>query len=345
MQQSNRSKEGLLLVRFPEKIRMLFMAPYAPNGPGYELNAYSGDGTYPLYYFEIFNRLKRLGFKVESSSKPYTVVHAGGAIDYIFSLFNRMAIRNSEIFVSAYCEYLNISYLGAGPNIRALAEDKFISKLAAQSLGIPIPKGAVYHNGITPLECPPFEGPYFIKNRYGAASEGITVDNVQENWSGVMKIIKSLWERGTDALVEEFIDGIDITVPIVGDTVPRMLGVFHPPSDKPGNILTEDLKLTDPLGYHWYEPGDNGVHLMDDALKLWNSLGQIDYFRMDYRLNPNTGERKFIEFNICCYISEHGPFGLAAEKIGVSADALMNHIIAFSLWRQAGRRNYGKRIL
>lgn len=39
-----------------------------------------------------------------------------------------MPFRNSEIFISSVAEYYKIAYLGARPNIRALAEDKHLSK-------------------------------------------------------------------------------------------------------------------------------------------------------------------------------------------------------------------------
>lgn len=340
-----RSPDGLLSATNPEAIRLLYLAPYAPDGPGYRVNAYTGDGGYPLYHFQIYSRLERLGYRVQSSSKPYAIVHAGGMTDYVFSLYNRMHFRNAEIFVPAHCEYLQIPYLGAGPNIRAVAEDKLLSKQIAQALGIPVPAGAVFHNCVTPTDTPPFAGPYFIKDRFGKGSEGITSDNLQADWQGAVRIIERLWDQGTDALVEEFVEGIDVTVPIVGDDTPRLLGVFHPPSNKPGNILTEDLKLTDPLGYQRYDAGETAELFARDMSLLWNFLGAMDYFRLDYRLNPRTGERKFLEFNICCYIGENGPFGLAAAASGLSSDALLGHIIAYSLTRQGQRRKGGRRKL
>jgi len=321
------------------------MAPYAPNGPDYDMSSYTDGGGYPDYYFEIFERLKRLGFQVESTSKPYAVVHAAGICDYVFSLFNRLSIRNSEVFVSAYCEYLNIPYLGSSPNIRAVAEDKLVSKLIAKSLGIPVPEGIAYHHGISSLRPPSFHGPYFIKDRYGAGSEGLTTDNVQDDWIGAQRIIQSIWDHGSDALVEELAPGIDITVPVIGDDTPRVLGTVYVPSDKPNNILTEDLKLTDPLGYRLYDSRDALDMAESDARKIWNALGAMDYFRIDYRLDPKTGERKFLEFNVCCYISEAGAFGLTAENQGITSDELMAHIISYSLMRQRGWRVQGQRVL
>jgi D-alanine-D-alanine ligase len=340
-----RREDGLLYVSTPEDLSILFMAPYAPDGPDYLMNPYAGDGTYPEYHAQVYNRLKRLRFRVESTSKPYAIVHAGGAVDYVFSLFNRMPIRNSEVFVSAFCEYLNVPYLGAPPNVRAAAEDKYISKVIAAQLGIPVPRGIPYTEGITPLVPPPFAGPYFIKNRFGAASEGISTDNLQDDWVGTRRIVEWFWEHGTDVLVEEYVDGVDVTVPVIGDDLPRPLGVFEPQSDKPGHILTHDLKLTDHLGYREVEVPGFASAAADDALKLWKALGAIDYFRLDYRFDPATGARRFLELNICCYIGEHGPFGMAAIRDGTSIDLLLGHVVAYSVLRQGGGRKYAQRIL
>jgi D-alanine-D-alanine ligase len=334
----------LLTLPDPVALRVLFMAPYAPDAPDYELNPYTGDGTYPQYHFEVFERLRRLGLRVQSTSKPYTIVHAGGAVDYVFSLFNRMPIRNSEIFVSAYCEYIGVPYLGAPPNVRAVAEDKFVSKAAARSLGIPAPLGVPYHRAVTPRDEPPFPGPYFIKDRFGAASELITAESRQEEWSGARRVIEWLWDEGTDALVEEFFEGLDVTVPVIGSAEgPLVLGVFEPVSDQPGRILTHDLKLTDHLGYEELPLG--AAWVCDDVRRLWNALGPIDYFRVDYRYDPATRQRRFLEVNVCCYIGECGPFGLAAEREGVDMDALVEHMVAFSLLRQHRAGQHRQRIL
>ncbi|HEY0141037.1 MAG TPA: hypothetical protein VGF48_09080 [Thermoanaerobaculia bacterium] len=339
----NRGANGLLSVNTPQDLRILFMAPYAPDAPDYRINPYTGDGTYPDYHFQVFQRLNRLGFRVQSTSKPYTIVHAGGAIDYVFSLYNRIAIRNSEVFVSAYCEYLAVDYLGAPPNVRAAAEDKYISKVIAASLGIPVPRGVPYHRGVTPLETPPFAGPYFIKDRFGAASERITMESVQSDWTGARQVIEALWAEGIDVLVENYVEGIDVTVAVVGDTEPRLLGIYEPISDKPGRILTHELKLTDHLGYRELDLRAGWV--ADDVVRLWAALGPIDYFRLDYRFDPLTGERRFLELNICCYIGEHGPFGLAAAREGATTDSLLGHVVAYSLLRQRRKGDDRQRIL
>ncbi len=69
---------------------------------------------------------------------------------------------------------------------------------------------------------------------------------------------------------------------------------------------------------------------------LWQAAGPMDYFRLDYRFEPETGRRIFLEFNICCHIGRSGAICLAASQWGLSQTDLLGHVIEYSLRRQAG---------
>jgi D-alanine-D-alanine ligase len=324
----------------PDSTRVLFLAEYAPDAPIFEPKSFSADGGYPLYHFHIWEALNEVGYRVLSASKPYAALLSGGNADFVFSLYNRMPLNNSEVLVSAFCEYVRIPYLGARPNIRALAEDKWLSKLVARSIGIPTAPGIPYGNFRDLAEPPPFVGPYFIKERFGAGSEGITVESVQEDWEGARRIARRFIERGQDALVEQFAPGLDVTVPVIGGDREVVLGFVHPASDKPNNILTEDLKRDDPLGYQIYDVGRYEQDFRDDAAALWDAAGPIDYLRIDYRFDPNSGRRVFLEFNICCYIGEAGAICLAAHRWGISQIDLLGHVVEYGLRRQSFGREH-----
>lgn len=85
-------------------------------------------------------------------------------MDYVFSLMNRFAMSRPEIFISSYCEFIQVPYLGAPPNIRAIAEDKFLTKMVFRSLELNVPEGIGLsgEKGI-PAQAP-FPGPYFVKS-------------------------------------------------------------------------------------------------------------------------------------------------------------------------------------
>ncbi len=344
MSVSNAIADELLRPQRPEATRLLYLAQYAPEAPTFAPKSFAGDGGYPLYYHRVWEALNEIGYEVRSSSKPYAALFSGGNTDFVFSLYNRMPLNNSEVLVSAFCEYVRIPYLGARPNIRALAEDKWLSKLVAQAIGLPTVEGFPYDN-TDQLVKPPFDGPYFIKERFGAGSEGITVECLQDTWEGARRIARAFLENGREVLVEQFAPGIDLTVPVLGAARPIVLGTVHPISDKPSNILTESLKLNDPLGYRMYDAGIAEENFRRDVTALWAATGPIDYLRLDYRFDPERGRRVFLEFNICCYIGKSGAICLAGKQWGLTQADILGHVVEYSLRRQRFGRDHGEWVL
>lgn len=327
-----------------ERTRILYLARFAPDDPVYEQKPEATASGYSEYHFNLFKELRGLGYDVKSASKPYAAWMAGGNVDFVFSLLNRMPMRNPELHVPSICEYHRLPYLGAPPNIRALAEDKFLSKLAFQSLGLPVAPGRAYALG-APLNAPGFAGPYFVKDRFGAASEGITLDSLQDSWDGAARAITRLHTQGREALVEQYCPGIDVTVPVIGHDPYLLLGHVSPQSDKPGHILTEDLKLDDHLGNRLVDVGDSAPAMAEDVDALWHALGPIDYFRVDYRWDPETGQRRVLEINICCYFGRQGALAMAAGQWGYSRRDLLAHVVEYSMARQKGTRDHFKWII
>lgn len=328
-----------------EKPRILFIAEYAPDEFAPRAKNFPGDGGYPEYHYSIWKRLKEIGYQMRSSPQPTSALFAGGNIDFVFSLYNRMPVNNSEVLVSAFCEYVRLPYLGAAPGIRALAEDKWLSKLAARSIGIPTVDGMPYASEASLAEAPRFPGPYFVKDRFGASSEGITVQSLQDTWAGAREIAAQRISQGVPVLVERYAPGIDVTVPILGGESPIMLGFVHPRSNKPGNILTEDLKMNDPLGYEMCDLGGTSGDIHTDMMALWSAAGPMDYLRMDYRYDASTGERWFLEFNLCCYLGVDGAICIAGADCGLTQSDILGHVVEFGLRRQGGRRQHLKWVL
>jgi D-alanine-D-alanine ligase len=336
---------ALKSIQSPGSLRVLFLANYAPDFPDFAVKPFSGDGGYPEYHYQLFNALKKIGCKVWSTSKPYAIQFAHGNVDYVFSLMNRMPMLNSEIFVSSYCEFARIPYLGARPNIRALAEDKYLTKLAVQALHLPVAPGLPFAAGWTLPKEPPFDGPFFVKNRFGAASEGIFERNFCPDWMTVTRLTQEMTTQGDEGLIERFCEGIDVTVPVLGGSEPMVLGFVHAKSNKVGNIVTQDLKLDDHLGNEIIDVGGMEQEFHSDIAAIWRAFGPMDYFRVDYRVDLGKKRRWLLEINICCYLGAHGAICLAAEQHGLSRLDILNHIIGYSLERQKFMRQQCEWIL
>nr|VFK56970.1 MAG: D-alanine-D-alanine ligase [Candidatus Kentron sp. TUN] len=334
----------LLKAQEPSNTRILYMAPYAPDFPDFGIKPYDGDGTYPNYHFNIYKALKDIGYSVHSTSKPYAAFFSKGEVDFVFSLMNRMPFLNAEIFISSMCEFLKVPYLGAPPNIRALAEDKSLSKLAAKALDIPVPPGVV----VRPKHLPgsaPFPGPYFIKDRFGSASKRITDESFCASWDIAQRRLRERVQQGRDLLLEQFAAGIDVTIPVIGNTEPFILGAVHSCSDRPRSILTEDLKVDDHLGYQVFDLGNLREPIYADVRKLCAAIGPVDYFRIDFRVEPDTAHWAFLELNICSHIGRSGAICLAAAEHGLTQGDLLEHIVEYSLLRQLRMREHYKWIL
>ncbi|MCR6629188.1 MAG: hypothetical protein NVV74_03535 [Magnetospirillum sp.] len=328
----------------PGRTRILYLARYAPDEPVLEMKPDGVASGYAEYHFNLFKELQAIGYDVRSSSKPYAAWVAGGNVDFVFSLLNRMPMRNPEVHIPSLCEYLRIPYLGAPPNIRALAEDKYLSKLAFRSLGLPVAPGRAYAIG-QELAPPDFPGPYFVKDRFGAASEGITPESLQDSWEGAAVIVRRFHGQGREALVEPYCPGIDVTVPVIGHAPYLILGHVAPQSDQVGHILTEGLKADDHLGNQLVDVGASAGAMAGDVATLWRALGPIDYFRADYRWDPATGRRTLLEINICCYLGRQGALALAGRQWGFSRRDLVAHVVEFSLARQQAMRQHSRWII
>ena len=262
-------------------------------------------------------------------------------MDYVFSLMNRFQMAKPEIFISSYCEFIQVPYLGAPPNIRAIAEDKLLTKLVFRSLGLNMPEGmGLSKEREIPAEAP-FPGPYFVKKRFGAASGGIREDSICGTWEAVASCAKRLMEKGHEVLVEQYCEGIDVTVPVLGGEEPVILGFVQPKSDKPGNIITEDLKLHDHLGYQLVSVHDLEQDIIADVRKVWAAPGPLDYFRIDYRIDFEKGERRILEMNICCHLGKSGSICLAAAQHGYTQADILKYILDYSMRRQKGLQQYG----
>ena len=151
-----------------------------------------------------------------------------------------------------------------------LAEDKWLTKLTAQALGVPTPAGAVFSPGI-PVRQPPFEGPYIAKPRFGAASMGIDTHSAQADFDVLASRVAELETSTDECLVEHVFGECDVTVSILmGDEGPVTLPPARQSIDSPFGIFTHRHKrklvpglVRDfPVDEPWLEP------IVEDALRF-----------------------------------------------------------------------------
>lgn len=317
-------------------IRILFFAKYAPKSIESKLPVNIEDEVYAVYHYGIYASLYKEFEHIISTNRLQDIVETKPDVDYIFSLYNRMPFRNSEVFVSSLAEYYKIPYLGATPNVRAIAEDKQLAKITATCLGIDTPKWAVCNvgNSIPKID---FKGPYFVKPRFGASSKNIDSTSVCKDLCAIVPKIHEYHAAGIDVIIEEYIEGTSITVPILNNFgCTKILPFIIEESSEPYNIITYKQKRKIQSGLNRTINQDTNLQeQVNEVAKLFfDSVQPLDYTRIDFIIDKSTHKPYFIEFNVCCNLGKHAAINIAATSIGIEYDDLINNIIYSSLFRQ-----------
>lgn len=319
-----------------KNLNILFLAKFAPvTGSEYPLSTEETDGIYAQYHYDIYKILKELCPKTVCAHTPEILLNGKIKFDFVFTLLNRAPYKNSEIFVSALLEYLKIPYLGATPNIRALAEDKHLAKIVAKASGVNTPDWIIVNSNDPIPAMPFFSGPYFVKPRFGASSAYIDEDSLAVTWPEAQQKICQLQKLDLDIIIEKFIDGTYYSVPIYFQNNK----IVHLPSVEEisaltGNIVTYRQKRK-------LDPGlsrnvNTDICLENKFIQLSNkfleNIRPLDYTRIDFIVTSSSIE--FIEFNVCCNLGKQSSFCISANSIGLSQKRLVQQIFLNSLNRQ-----------
>lgn len=339
--------QNLLRLSPAEKkgLKVVFLAKQAPMEPGFRPELDDQCGIEPRYNHELMSSLQELGIKCVPCRSLDDFCAIARDADFVFTIFNRADFRNGEIYVSLQCEKMGIPYLGAPPNIRALAEDKSFAKHLAVSIGLTTPEWTTYGMD-TPLLPPAFEGPYFAKPRFGAASDEVCVDSIQEEWSGLKIKIEDLLHKGKEVIVEKCISGTDLTVPVLGAAQPLILDVLEEVSDMPSGISTYRQKRMLDKGRvrRVLEDAELASGIRAQVKKLIAHIRPYDYLRVDFRLCQKTRQAYFLEFNIGCNLGSHAAIMHAASHQSIDRVRVVEHILAYSLSRQKLKRQHAEEI-
>jgi D-alanine-D-alanine ligase len=316
-------------------LRVLYLANYAPLTGTHPISGETEGGKYSRYHQEMFEILESLGFKVTASRDIKKLLDDPSSYDYVFSLLNRAPYRGSEILVSALCEYFKLPYLGARPQVRAVAEDKYLAKIVARQLGFDVPRSQIYRANDSETPAPNFAGPYIAKLRCGASSKHITESCIQDLWEDLRPEVGRLLKLGDDVLVEEWIPGTNICLPVIGGAPPLMLPAYRLDSTRKGQLVTYEQKRGMDGGLKRNPFDDRVVYdqVSRGALTLYHELQPLDYMRLDFRVT-DLNMPVFLEFNVCCNIGPQSGFYSCAMRLGLSHREMLTTILRHSFKRQ-----------
>ncbi|WP_282798815.1 ATP-grasp domain-containing protein [Lactococcus lactis] len=290
-------------------MRILFLAQFAPNHSNYIEPKNDIETFYAeTYHHQIYNVLIKSGHEIISSNNISYLLEHHKEIDLVWSFYNRIGFRNSEIFVQSLCEYLNVSYIGATPNVRALVEDKHLSKNLAEHLDILTADWQVGNIEFPLPKNSPFKGPYFIKPRFGSGSEGIDETCYCNTWEEVKIKEQEFYKEEIEVIVEQFLNGKLYGVPFIKkETGELFIGIPHfSTSDKKGNIINtaQKRRVEGGMKMELSKKGTLNKKLTSLSKHYFLSMQPADYGRIDFIVDAND-EPYFLEVNTMMNLGIH----------------------------------------
>ena len=318
--------------RAKERLRILFIAKHA-KWPG---GLHPEDGNHALYHVETREILQSLGLNL-TLADSYTALFDKPEADFVFTLLNRGGFLNSEMMAPMLCTRAGIPYLGATPILRGLADDKHLSKLCAEARGIPTAPWTIYRRG-APVEqarCPAGER-LVIKPNASSASWGV---QDARDWAGVEAAVASIHAEGHDAIVEPFLNGSDVEVPVITiDGKPVVMPMMLFEQADPTHLRTYYEKRDLVERGHKYQlvPFDDEQWMPIIAEHTLNIAGEFrpfDYGRFEFRLDHETGTLNFLELNLQANLWSEKVFGRSAVRAGLTQAQLIETILYEGLRR------------
>jgi D-alanine-D-alanine ligase len=245
--------------------------------------------------------------------------------------------------VVSYLELLKLSYTGCNPRGLLLARDKSLSKKLLAYHRIPVPEAEVYRIG-RPIRRPKrLAFPLIVKSLTQEASIGISQASVVESDEKFKERVAFIHESiGTTAIAEQYIEGRELYVGILGNQALQALPVwelfFTNMPDGAKRIATDRVKWSvkyqkkygidsGPAKELTEEAGAKIQHICKRAFRALELSG---FARIDLRLDE-SGRVWVLEANPNPQIAKGEDFADSAEKAGIAYDALLQRIINLGL--------------
>jgi len=254
--------------------------------------------------------------------------------------------------VVSYLELLHLPYTGCNPRGLLLARDKPLCKQLLSYHRISSPQFAVFRRGIKVRLPRKIKYPLFVKSTTEDASLGISQASIVTDKAQLKQRIQFVHDQvQTDALVEEYIEGRELYVGVMGNDRLTRLPVwemkFGSLPETSAGIATRrvkwDKKYQKKHGIDTHEAKDlpPAVVARLDKLsrRVYRSLGLSGCARIDYRMNAE-GQIYVIEANPNPNLAADEDFAQSAKASGVSYPELLEKLLALGAGYQAEWRAY-----
>lgn len=302
--------------------------------------------------FGVVHTLRKIGHEVrplgvQDELNPIRVAAEEWEPDVVFNLLEEFyGLSDFDSHVVSYLELLKLPYTGCNPRGLFLARSKVITKKLAAYHRVRVPAFFVVLRGRKARRPKSLAFPLFVKSASEESSLGISQASLVDSDERLAERVRFVHDSiGTDALVEEYIEGRELYVSAIGNERVRTLPPWELDFGRLGEtaepIATERVKHS--VEYQKkHEIDARRAEDLEPALvrklerttrRVYHMLELDGYARVDYRLTPK-GELFLLEANPNPEIAEKEEFASAALAVKLSYRQLLQRIVSLALARQ-----------
>ncbi|HZR24808.1 MAG TPA: ATP-grasp domain-containing protein [Vicinamibacterales bacterium] len=245
--------------------------------------------------------------------------------------------------VVSHLELLKLAYTGCNPRGLLLARDKSLSKKLLAYHRVNVPDFEVFRIGRPVRRSKRLPFPLIVKSLTQEASIGISQASVVDTDDKLKERVTFIHESiGTAAIVEQYIEGREIYVGIIGNSQLQALPVWelHFTSMPEGvrRIATDRVKWS--VKYQKKYGIDSGPakdlseekadELQHVCKRAYRALELSGYARIDLRLDE-AGTAWVLEANPNPQIAKGEDFAASAERVGLNYEAVLQRILNLGL--------------
>lgn len=306
--------------------------------------------SYDIVVDQVASALRKKGhrasiFGVHDDLRKLVTGLARRKTDLVFNLLESFGDNlGGDVAVAGVLDLLNLHYTGGGPGELYLRQDKGLAKKVFAFENILYPHFAVFSQEADFETAGNLRMPLFVKPLTADASIGIDGDSLVRDTTSLMKRVIAIHEKVNDsALVEEYIEGREFYVGVLGNREP----IAFPPIEMDFSGMPEGMPHVAGTKAKWKKnsaeykgtksvlaeiPDELRAKLQKAALDAYRALRVRDYGRVDLRLTE-TGEIYVIEVNASCYLEAESEFATAAKAMGIEFPDLVGRIVELAVER------------
>ncbi len=222
-------------------------------------------------------------------------------------------------------DLLSVPFVGSDAFSSAIGINKYFTKIIGEKAGVKFPTGITVRKNDYEIQKIKDEistfGKFVVKPNRQGSSLGLSVCN---STNELENAINKGFAVDDELIIEEFIEGRELTVAILHDKTLPLLEIVPDSGlyDYEAKYESDNTNYIVPANVN----SEIGDKISSDGMKLFKALGCRDYARVDFKLT-NNGEYFCLEINTLPGMTSHSLLPKAANAIGIDFNSLVEMLI------------------